>query len=353
MVTRKKVVIDTNIWYHLSGVSINSNVSQIAENNLLTNYEIYLTSASIMEMISKFRNDKENLKKNLKYLNDRNIKIIQLLHFEIDKKIIDKFACLEISEFDSKTIIGTKIKGESNFLRGYVYMIASACFHLLEEKLYDTILDKKSIKVRHIQLTIAIFEGNFESIFENFHELLNQAYIDNNTEQIIKKEFNDLIYLILRIWIINFYILTDEHYNQEDMLDKIYKNKSINETSLDNLQSNSTWRKIKRNKDHIFTTFKGNTNLNKINVFNSEITKGLGFDNHVCDIVIKYITFKIKKILIDGAKFQKNDLIDMMLLSAICENVDDIFTLDQKFLKALKEIRLSSYNLNNSFGFVK
>jgi len=349
---KEKVIIDTNIWYTFAKVSINSKVNESNESQILKKYELFVTTASIIEMISKYQDDFCSIKKNLEFIISNNIQIIQLPYFEIEQQTLNGLFDFNNFKIDVNKIIEKKIKGESNFIRGYVYMIASACFHLLEDKVYKDIADKNEIKRKHIKLTSDLFNGNFDYIFDIFHKKLNQAYKDDNAEQVIKKEFNDLIYLHIRIWLINFYILTDERTNKSELLSKIYNNNIINEASLKNLNKDNTWKKIEKNKDNIFNTFKKLPDNNKLSVFNNEIISGLSFDNHVSDIVIKFIIFKIKKIILDGAKFQKNDIIDMILLTAISTGNNYLLTLDINFLKALKEIEPLSYKLNCNFGFI-
>ena len=58
----QKLIIDTNIYYSLVGISENLKVNK----DSFLNFDKYITSATLIECIIKYRNDLSTLKKIIK-----------------------------------------------------------------------------------------------------------------------------------------------------------------------------------------------------------------------------------------------------------------------------------------------
>ena len=82
----QKIIIDTNIYYSLLGISENLKVNQ----DSFLNFDKYITSATLIECIIKYRNDLTTLKKIIQPLLENKYQLISIGYVPIDNEQLNQ-----------------------------------------------------------------------------------------------------------------------------------------------------------------------------------------------------------------------------------------------------------------------
>ncbi|MCQ8801231.1 hypothetical protein NQU34_24190, partial [Escherichia coli] len=80
----RRVVIDTNILYALTGVSVNEKVVTSS----LNDFKLSITTPSIIEMVVKFQYDLDTIKKCLEPIINESIELISIGHAPIPNEYL-------------------------------------------------------------------------------------------------------------------------------------------------------------------------------------------------------------------------------------------------------------------------
>jgi len=340
--SKEKIVIDTNIWYDFVGSKPNSKISRALKNQIEKDYEIYITTASIIEMLVKYKDDLCTIKKQLKPLIKGDIKIINTGFLPIVSSDI-QYLYAEENPFNKiNEIFELKKKTEAEFTRLYLLTSMIFFFHIISERFGYKFEDKLK-QQKFVFYTKGLLEGNHDHYFNFFHKLLNDNY-DSSVSQTIKNSFMEMICNNLEAWIYTYYSI-----QMSKPLKKIYTNKDVL------LSSDKILRKIEKYKDNPFKIISDLNGSNKVN-FNKCILELKNLSTDIKEIspqVQDYIIYKHKKYFEEKAKFEKNDITDMIILYSLSLDSIKFITLDRNLIDSLKLIDKSSYNLIQKFKLGK
>ena len=199
----QKVIIDTNIYYSLVGISENLKVNK----DSFLYYDKYITSATLIECIIKYKNDLTTLKKIIKPLMDNEYQLISIGYVPIDNEQLNQIYLannIDDIKITISKMLKLKILKESEFARWFLYVIMPMAFDILSE--IENYKFDDEIKMKDFQIYIySLFNGSIEFILDKFINKLQDGYENNDPQQSFSDEFYNTMYMIFFIYLSNYY----------------------------------------------------------------------------------------------------------------------------------------------------
>ncbi|MDD9893385.1 MAG: hypothetical protein OXT49_07770, partial [Gammaproteobacteria bacterium] len=212
------VVIDTNILYSLTGVSPNPKVteSDIEDKQLAT------TTATLIEAISKFRNDLPKLQRCLHPIVDQKYTLISVGHAPLSNekiKAIHSAKCIAEVQHIIDEVVSLKISCEAEFLRFILIVVVVGLAEILREEGYK--FEDQAQSNKQTLLTRAMLEGNLEYFEQYFQQQLRNGYNEDNEQKAALEAFRIKILSLIDVFIFNFHmvktgLLPNEPHNESD-----------------------------------------------------------------------------------------------------------------------------------------
>ena len=327
-----ELLIDTNVLYYLSGISVNNKINIINLEDELSNYELSISKWSLVEIIAN--NEMSILQKEtiLKYIADKKIKVIPIIGITLFDIMPLNLADIINSPHKFK-IINSIIEGKKKceiefmacYIKSFICIFSMALFYQMEAK-------GEKDKNIFMFLTQSFIMSNNDFIISKTKEIINNFYL-NNEESIFKSEIDGFIFTLLYANIVIF-IGVKHGYLHEVFPDVEIVTLESGESELsDNILSSKIAKELlqKLGGEDIKNIVNklGATNIRKsmsdyITVIGSQMPKG----------VCKFILAVVEKMLSEKMKITKNDIIDAFLL----DNYPQIqlFTFDSRFQKIIK-----------------
>lgn len=343
-----KIVLDTNIFYSWINLSVNDKIPPHIIDNLAESNELFITTASIAEMIVKFRNDLSLLKQCLKPIVESKITIVSIGFIPISNTIIKTIHSadsLDSIESEIGEVFDLKVTKEAELLRFFVIALLYGFFHAIRI-IENYKLSEKRNDDAFLLSTRALLEGNSELVFDAMKIELLKGYETGNEQHQIRDALSEWTFRLLNIWIFNFYqakhgLLFEDLKNPDP--EKLAK---VNESC----KNDAFFTKIEKHKDNLFSLVSNKKyhihSEDYLNELKKDLTGNDLFSNEARD----YIIFKLQKSMIYGAKINKNDVIDLLILYSVMLDGHMFLTLDNKFNNAIKEVSPDSFELAVSLG---
>ncbi len=346
-----KIVIDTQILYHISGISINNKIEDAALNKVIQENEIYLTSTSIMEAVVKFRNDLDMMKKALKpqldadgilqskvILRDQIIPVMKL-------RKIYYAGRLKYVKDDIYDIFVKKIKLEAENARFFLYLLIISFMFLLEKDTEDSDDTIARLNIYKDQLL-----EKAQPIYDQFYNTLFQGYMNDDVETVIKEEFGKQFQFFSELFI----AMQVCGLNQREL--EGFEEKQVHNLIKEKMESNKLYKRIERGirsqQENPMEVFNYREYQQKLDYLMETYFK-LYFSIKVKNKIYRdFISYKIGKFLFDNAKFKKNDILDMIIMGTIDLEAETnnlhIITIDKANVQFLRSINHPSVSLIES-----
>lgn len=343
-----KIVIDTNILYSWVKIFENSKFNSEQIDRLAKENELFITTTSILEFIVKFRQDLENLKKCINPLINQRLTIISIGFTPVSNDDIWKiyYSCrIEECKEVIEQLFKLKVQKETEFLRFYFIVLITGSIDLLLKE-SDFIPGTPQYNSLSFQ-SLALLNGNVDFLYHDLYNNLINGYKENKIDPIIKKYFSDMLYLFLYAWkgTINL-VKNNSSIMDFSKLNSVTIEKIVEETKGDEI--------VNKMKDAL------EKNISTLSIFNNRTYRdsienflvGLGDhltnDDRFTDLVIEYLSIKIKRYFTTSKKMVKNDALDMLLLYPLLLEDNLLLTLDEDFKNILEVVHPKSFQLINS-----
>ncbi|WP_157918979.1 hypothetical protein, partial [Escherichia coli] len=193
----RRVVIDTNILYALTGVSVNEKVVTSS----LNDFKLSITTPSIIEMVVKFQYDLDTIKKCLEPIINESIELISIGHAPIPNEYLYMLHfAKEIEEVtdlidEIKTL---KISREAEFYRFILILVVSGLFEVIREDGYKFCDEARNQK--QLMMVRSLFESNMDLILDYFKDEIRNGYMNGNEQQAALDDFQIKIIMLLNIF---------------------------------------------------------------------------------------------------------------------------------------------------------
>ncbi len=232
-----------------------------------------------------------------------------------------------------------KIEVESKFSAFFLGLIVAQYTNLYFEKYNE--LKKPEILMTYVQRV----PGNIKDVEEIFILAFRDGYNSGDVEGVIKECFNKSLYSILVSWTSFLELARSNPYpsltdaeltsifndlnNTNSNLKKIHKLKS---EGLNNLEENNVNKLIRKlYKNAIFEINQEFTNIYKASLKSKDIQS----------MQIRYMDWIISKMVKRGAKFHKNDILDMFIANVLEKDDTILVSFDsdmQDFIKSIGHV---------------
>lgn len=341
-----KIVIDTNILYSWVGISTNEKFTQNDIDIFSEKNELYITTASIIELLVKFRYDIEKIKLCLKPIIDERLLIIGIGFLPIQSEKIKRIYFSEkLSETSTKidSLLQLKIGKEAEMLRFLLFCILGGMFNVIREdrgyKFSGQGQDNLFIHASNILLL-----SNSDFVYETFFESLKKGYQTNTEQQSVREVFSTLITSILNLWIMNYYFV------KHSLLLDDFKNLDparLESCKID-LTSDNFHYVFKEYIENPFAILSKKNFIPLTDKYINELKSHLKSHELITEQVLEFILISLSKSFHDGAKINKNDAVDLLIFYSLSLKGFKLITLDKKMAKAIEQIDKKSYALITS-----
>jgi len=199
----QKIIIDTNIYYSLIGISVNPKIDK----QIFSNFEKYITTATLMECIIKHRNNLNSLKRILEPLINKHYNLISIGYVPIEtQKIFNIYDAEKIDDINDiiNEILTSKMKKESEFMRWFFYGIMQMCFDILQVTEKYRFDDKAKMK-NFTKKNYRLLNNNINFILEEFQITLKKGYILEDPQKHMNNQFYKMMCDVFYVYLKNFY----------------------------------------------------------------------------------------------------------------------------------------------------
>lgn len=352
-----KFLLDTNALYSLYGreklgMAQNSRINETRLRNILSNsnHHIYVSTVTLHEIFTYLGKDLKN---------DQDLdKVRDLLRFIINKQI--NIINLGISDIDLKDLISLINSGNSLLkihLKDYrkEKIITEAGFAtvilMLQLKLYvnfylerqeevnenfSNLSEDKMDKIKSDIFGILLsdnFEESLESLESIFKKVLRKAYAIKNEDEkkCVKNAFNNILYNQCEVFTLFMEFFIKNYGNMKLSENELY------EEFIKIKKNSQNFSLIDQNPDHInasismmINQFEKLTDIKFIKRHKQDIVDTWGTSNWFTKHQAKYIALLFEKWIKDSSKYEKNDMLDMLILAALDIKDLAILTFDSK-----------------------
>lgn len=339
-----EIVIDTNVLYSWAELSPNPNLPHDKIEELLSEHTLYITSISIIECLVKFKNDLEKIQQCLEPIRRNKFKVLNVAFIPLPIGLIDKIInARSISEIDKDIgeMYELKIKEETKFTSFFFLpTLGAVIYSFLKE--HKTLTDEiRNNFIAHNNSMLS--RANIDFIKKQFRAAIEDGYREDKVQKMVKDKFSELLSIFIYASKISEYTVKNSMSFAYIDLDKVSdtKNKFGNDSVI---------KKLKRSglSDNPMVIFKNRKYKNIFIEHIDKVIKELRIDIKITDHVLKYIEYKLKKMLLDQAKFNKNDIPDMLILYVLDSKDYILLTLDNDLNRFLKSIGHPSHEFIDS-----
>lgn len=355
------LVLDTNAFYHYygrekMGLSVNPKVNLMRFNTILSNQSntIAISTITVSEFLVHFRDNPALIKNVLRFIVLRKINIIPfgITNFSIEDipeliKIPDALIKIRIEKYKKE-----KIRTEAGFASIFILLLLKIYVNFYFEReervnpefklLTEEERDGRKAEVFGFLLSDDI-QGSLKRDISTFTKALRKGYAIGKEEKSVRDTFNNILHLNCAVFSL--------------FLDFFIKNYNI--IQFDDRQLKIEYEKLaKQNSD--FNIFEKTPNhINKgiikiIKEFEKEITSGF-VEKHRRDVIntwrednmfspcqAEYIGRLFLKWIQNGKKYEKNDMLDMMILRTLDIDNCALITFDESMQDYILEIEHTS-----------
>ena len=341
----EKVILDTNILYSLVGISPNTKVNS----DLSTKYELWTTTAVLIEGIVKHRKDLTSIHQLLTPIIKEEIKLISVGFTPLPNDSINQLyraAAIEDVTKCISDIVDLKIGKEAECLR-FIFIIAIlGIFEVLKEtEGYG--FEKLKKDSLQLQLTEALIKGNEQFFLDYLEEKIREGYDAGDEQRMVLLAFNELLLIYLNVF----------HFNYHQIDCGIFNNsKTSEETAVianltKNLSQDELYKKIQKHLDNPILVVSKKRLNDKIDSYLLSISNGLSTEENLTQHAIDFLMRKLEKAFKEKTKIRKNDVFDFLQVFALSLPGYKILTLDKAFISMLESVDHDSWSLINSLGY--
>ena len=333
-----KIVLDTQILYHIAGIYINKKIDNTELRKIIASNKCYYTSFSAMEIISRFRNDWNTMRKALFPLFDINSNLASeiiirdnIINAEDLRKIYYSPAVVDL-RVPINQIFEKKITFEAEHIRFFLYLLILASILIIED----------NEEIRRLERYSQFIIDVKDLIMSSFESALKYGYEIDDVQNVIKERFKELFsQMVSGLLFIKYYDINADLL--KELSNDDYKKFVEKEMELDPLHLRI---QSYNNPIAVLNRGIGKTKLGEylnqylIPNLNMKISNSVNID---------FIIYKMQKLLFEDAVFKKNDIVDMHIISTIALSRDiGILTIDKNSYKFLLETQNSSVKLIQS-----
>lgn len=339
-----KIVIDTNILYSWTQLSVNPKFPPDKIKELSKSNELYCGTPSIIEFLVKYRHDMVSMRRCLEPIINKELLIVSIGFVPIPSATLielydPKYA--EKHSFHLSEILELKINKEAEMLRFFLFCILGGLFNVLKDERGYAFQDREK-EMGFRRASNVLLKANSEVIYDRFVEALRMGYSNNSEEQTIRHIFSEWTMTLLHQWIYTYYLAKYNALLKPDL--------STSENCKKEVAGDTIWRTFEKHRDNPFAILKGN----KFKIFTEQYINNLQsvLDNHplIPDKVLDHILLKLTNTFAKGAKIRKNDIMDLFLLYAFELKGFKIITLDSKLRKSIEIIHPASHQIMRTLG---
>lgn len=341
----ERIIIDTNILYSIAGVSENEKVtkSDICERKLS------ITTASLVEVVVKYREDIDIIKRCLAPIINESIELISIGHTPISTNYLKQLAKANLKSDVQHIIdelIELKILKEAEFLRFVLIIVFSGMVEALREDGYR--FDDPTQNDQQLFLVKSLLRANEDFMLSYFKEKIAEGYKKNDEQKVVLEAFNEKLICLLNVFNFNFHqIKTGALPTNGDSLNSEKEN--LLNASLEKDNFDKKIEKFAKNPIEIVSKKKHH---NLFDSFLHEINNGLFDLDSLTKNTLTFVLLKIESSYKNKSKIRKNDAFDFLISFSLGMPNAKIVTLDKAFAKLLKDIDHDSYKLCQTLGFV-
>lgn len=342
----QNVIIDTNLWYIYVGLATAQN-DKITPSQLLqktSDFKMYVTTATIVEMCVKFRSNIPSIKRLLDPVMNGLMGVVATPVLALQQTDIHTLYAGDVNLIDKLFNNKQEIESSLGFL--FIVFVTTGLFEYLTKHHYN-ITDKS--KLNQLQHSMySLFKSNEEFITSDLLKNISYGYAQADEDREFKKSYHKFVRLVLRTWLSFFYIFDIDSIDEE--CNSKISTKDMIVLLTDRTKNDPIFKKTSDETYNPFVLMRKKPQT--ITIVNSLINQ-LSTLNEITKPVRDYIRHKINKIYNEGAVLKKNDIVDMIIMYTI--NLEDFLfaTLDAKLQSALQEIHPKSYELCKLWGLVK
>jgi hypothetical protein len=323
------LVLDTNAFYYYydlvkNGVSTNEMILPEKVISCFVNNKLFISSYSVYEIITKYLNNPQLIREYFLFLKEKAFGLIATSNLSINPSIMNDLSSLTNSKLKARLhrFRKEKVELESQYILVFFLSLFNQLMRLItldisidcQMKFYGPYIKKRKVRLK----------GDFK-------RELYKGYDKGDVDKLIKVKFDSLLRHELKLGVLlanlscsNIIIKT------QDEFDEAVNTCDI--VSLPNRYNENINRFIA--KESLYFAVKSKTKIDELFADFYEQLGNSGFHT----IQIGFINDLMQKWGIRGAKFSKNDIFDMLIVSTLSDEKLALITFDKNLIEYLEEI---------------
>ncbi len=338
------VILDTNIYYALTGIYPNPKVDLKKMSDLV----LWTTTATIVEGMVRFKDDLVTIKKILQPLLLGDVRLVRIGYSLFENDLLYKFSqaeAIELIKSDIDNIMKNKIETEAKFVRIIYILVFSGIAETIKKEEGYFFSDPKLNDLQGF-LFKCLLESSLEQCLSTLKDAIRKGYENNNKEKSVILAINDLLKMQLNIF----------HFNYHQIKSGIFKNGKVSDLEADgtkvvrSLAEDDFYDKFNKYFNNISSIISEKKYIHSIDEFLNSMAEGFRNEKLAPPAGVSFMISKVRKILIHKAKIRINDVFDMLNLFSLDLEMHKIITLDKNLISTLEIIDPPSVKLIEDLG---
>ena len=341
---KSRAVLDTNLFYYLAGVEHAENLRPDWVRLLEEQHFLSLASPTVVEILTRQGVDEETRIASLKFIfSDRFDDIVQVgfLPFDIEPLReavrggdLDTIAALR------ELALERKVACEAGFLRFVLYVLTTTFLDVLLHESKSRLTSEEAADLsRHF---LALMDANVEFVQEALTAGLEEGYASGDAKRLVGRVFHEILWSVAYGGLLNLHAV-----RVGVRLHELPSASTEVQTQVrDAVEADPVLHTLRAQANNPLALLRKKQYREAVLRFIDALSDDFSDHRTMPKPVLKFFIERLRRDLLTGSKYRKNDVIDVLLAHAVVLDDTVFVTNDSDVLEGLEVASPRSYQVS-------
>jgi hypothetical protein len=342
--TRGCAVLDTNLFYYATGIFSDPRLRENWLEILMESHDLFISSPSIVEVLTNanLQQDERWICLNSMFSN-RYSGVVQIGYLPFDTTELKEVTLSrDATGLDRirQEALGLKIQCEADFLKFVFMVLLGAFLHVLfVDRSVELIGQQQANLTEHFK---ALMVSNSVSLRASLFTALANGYSNRDVKDIVEGHFNDLLFSYAHASLINLHTV-----RQGLSLDQLQSATGDQQKLIqDAVQADPILSQLLKDHANPISLLRKRNYRDSVQSYLGQIEAYFSACSLMPVEALRFFVNRLQTGLVSGAKFRKNDVIDLLLIFSTFHHDTVILTNDSNMLAGLETASAESHRIS-------
>jgi hypothetical protein len=342
--TRGRAVLDTNLFYYATGVFSDSRLRENWLDILKESHDLFISSPSIVEVLTN-----SNLRPDERWVcldamfSGQYSDIVQIGYLPFDTTALQQVTSFRDTnglDHIRQEALGLKIRCEADFLRFVFMVLLGAFLHVLFVDRSDDLIGQQQANLtEHFK---ALMVANAEFLRASLFTALTNGYSNRDVKDMVEGQFHDLLFSYAHVSLINLHTV-----KQGLSLDQLQSASGLQQKLIqDAVQTDPILSQLLKDYANPISLLRKRDYRDSVQSYLGQMEAYFSACSLMPVEALRFFVNRLQTGLVSGAKFRKNDVIDLLLVFNTFHHDTVILTNDNNMLTGLAPASAESHRIS-------